>query len=136
MTTIYLVSDGEYSDYSVYGLYSTLEKAKQAQELYAAGYIEEFELDYLPPHPPGELLWAVWMKDSGDIKTVKRIRAREQYSPFSSIRVLCEGWYPKTDGRRMEIWARDQEHATKIASEKRREMLVSGEWYEDDRANR
>ena len=130
--TIYLVSDGEYSDYTVFGLYSTLEKAKQAQELYDAGYIEEFELDHFPPHPPGELLWGVWMKDSGDIKTVERIKARGEFSPFSSFRTLFEGRYPKTDGRRMEIWARDKDHAIKIASEKRREMLVSGEWYAND----
>jgi hypothetical protein len=131
MTTIYLVSDGEYSDYSVYGLYSTLEKAKQAQELYAANYIEEFELDHLPPHPPGELLWCVHMKDNGGVQLIERETAPEQFEPSCIYNNLLDGYYPdlRTIGNILRIWARDQDHAIKIAGEMRREMLVSGEWY-------
>jgi hypothetical protein len=129
---IYLVSDGEYSDYTVLGLYSTKEKAEEAQLLYTAEYIEEFELDAIPPHPPGELRWSVHMKDNGDVPFVHQFPAKDEYVPFESGRMLFEGRWPKTDGRFMYLWARDKEHAIKIASEKRREMIVSGEWYSND----
>jgi hypothetical protein len=130
--TIYLVSDGEYSDYTVLGLYSTKEKAEEARALYAANYIEEFELDYLPPHPPGELLWRVYMLDNGDVTDVNQGSPSEKFVPFESNRFFLTSDYPKTVGRMLALWARDKEHAIKIASEKRREMLVSGEWYSND----
>ena len=137
--TIYLVSDGEYSDYTVLGLYSTKEKAEEARALYAANYIEEFELDAIPPHPPGELRWTVRMKDSGDIPDAFQafqMPAGADYVPFESDRMFfitqLESRCPKTDGRFMYLWARDKDHAIKIASEKRREMIVSGEWYSND----
>ena len=131
-TTIYLVSDGEYSDYTVLGIYSTKEKAQEAMELYAANYIEEFEIDYLPPHPPGELRWTVYMKDDGSVMEAKRASPSETFKKLESFRFSSECLWPKTDGRTLIFWARDKEHAIKIASEKRREMIVSGEWYSND----
>ena len=126
--TIYLVSDGEYSDYSILGLYSTKEKAEEARALYAAERIEEWEVDVLPPHPPGELRWIVHVHDSGDVVSVEPQTAEDKYVAFESFRKY---WEPK-DARILTLWARDKEHAIKIASEKRREMIVSGEWYSNE----
>ena len=43
---VYLVSVGEYSDYQVMGVYSTLEKAQKACPHYASdAFIERYELD-------------------------------------------------------------------------------------------
>ena len=125
--TVYLVSDGEYSDYSILGIYSTKEKAEEALALYAAKYIEEWEIDVLPPHPPGELRWIVNVQDSGNILSVEPASAEEKYVAFKSFRKWLE-----PDTRILILWARDKDHAIKIASEKRREMIVSGEWYSND----
>ena len=129
---VYLVSDGEYSDYTILGIYSTQEKAEEACVQYDAKYIEEWDVDVLPPHPPGELRWTVYMKDGGNVTKVQRSSASEKFKKLDSFRFSSEGLWPKTDGRCLTLWARDEDHAIKIASEKRREMIVSGEWYAND----
>ena len=45
MTTIYVVTEGQYSDYHIVGLYSTIEMATKCKEAVNADDIEEFELD-------------------------------------------------------------------------------------------
>jgi hypothetical protein len=128
MTTIYLVSDGNYSDYSVLGLYSTMEKAQYARTLYAAeNGIEKIELDDLPPHPVGELAWGVMIASDGDVHRVSRIAPYDDtYTGVRSHQVAA--WRDRKAGRTFYLWARDEAHAIKIATEKRREMLAMGTW--------
>ncbi len=128
VTTIYLVSDGSYSDYSVLGLYSTMEKAEYARTLYAAeNGIEKIELDDLPPHPPGELAWSVMISDNGDVYRVSQIAPYDDtYVGIKSYR--HDAWQDRKSGRSFYLWARDEAHAIKIATEKRREMLAMGTW--------
>lgn len=45
MMTIYLVTDGTYSNYQINGVYSTREKAEAAQRVHNADRIEEWEID-------------------------------------------------------------------------------------------
>jgi hypothetical protein len=132
VTTIYLVSDGEYSDYSVLGVYSTMEKAEYARKLYAAtNGIDEIELDHIPPHPPGELRWVVRILDDGEVKGVFQTTPDEdEYHPVMSTREKYWGGEIKP-GRVFQLWARDSAHAIKIATEKRREMLAMGTWNDD-----
>ena len=122
MTTVYLVTDGSYSDYRVLGVYSTEEKAKSAVELFhAQNDIEEFEIDAIPEHPPGMLAWSVVMEANGDTRLVRR------ESP------LEDRWAPYGDGRAciFYLWAKDEEHALKIANERRTSLIALGEWTTD-----
>ncbi len=78
-TTIWLVSDGSYSDYHVLGIYSTHELAVAAKEAHNAyNEIEEWELDQIPPGPPGLFYWPC-----GDGSSRK--------FDFSEARVKCPG---------------------------------------------
>jgi hypothetical protein len=132
MTKVYMVTDGEYSDYSVIGVYSTREKAEYAQTLYAAeNGIDELELDHIPPHPPGELRWGVRILDNGDVVSVFQTTPDEDKClQVESTRQKYWGGEVKP-GRSFLLWARDQAHAIKIACEKRREMLALGTWDTD-----
>jgi hypothetical protein len=126
---MYLVSSGQYSDYSVLGIYSTKEKADEAVAIYAADNdIEEWDVDDLPPHPPGEFRWSITMLDNGDVASISNYPAGLTYAPLESYRPF---WPSQKNRRVLILWARDKEHAVKIASEKRREMIVNDEWYSD-----
>ena len=56
---IYVLTEGDYSDYHIVGVYSTPELAQEAQTLYPDSMIEEYDLDDIPEHPPGMLAWGV-----------------------------------------------------------------------------
>jgi hypothetical protein len=50
MTSIYVLTEGDYSDYHIVGVYSTKELAKEAQSLYEHSQIEEYDLDNIPEY--------------------------------------------------------------------------------------
>lgn len=118
---IWAVSSGEYSDYRVNAVFSTKEKA----EAYAARFnklvrhrsdeygVEEYPLD---PEMPEEGLscWLVFIEANGDIKRVDE----SGYSFDSTIcRIHGGGWS-------VRCFARDREHAIKIAGERRQEEIA------------
>ena len=129
--TIYLISTGAYSDYAIRGAYSTRENAEAANR-YFCGAIEEYEIDapvdddIIQRVPPGMFAWQVTMDDDGD-STVERISA-ECFS-------IHYDWHPRM-GRgqnsvEFRVAARDEEHAVKIANERRVALIASGEWTTD-----
>jgi hypothetical protein len=75
--SIYILTEGSYSDYHIIGVYSTKELAKEAQSLFKDSQIEEYGLDNIPEHPPGMSAWYVSISDGklDDIYT-------SQVSPF------------------------------------------------------
>jgi hypothetical protein len=117
---IYVVESGYYSDKDVVGVYSTLEKAKEAAKIYAANEgIEEWELDALPEgHRPGLFGYEVSMSRDGN-----------HHSLFRTAPSTDDGWFPFSHtSSELQICftlnARDDEHALKIANE-RRAMLIA-----------
>lgn len=123
MSKVYLVTDGYYSDYHVRGVYSTMEKAEQAKLLYAADNdIEEYELDAVPDSPPGLVPFVVTITFSGDVKDVYRESA-VQFEP----RWYVTNWDGSPCGR-FYMWARDEQHAVKIANEWRAQIAALGLW--------
>jgi len=120
MATVYLVSDGSYSDYRVAGVYSTKEKADYAKRLFATvNEIEEYELDGLPEHPPGMLYFSVVMDEAGNVTqsyTSAPNYYKHKWAPFGSGKFI------------LYQWAKDSAHAIKIANEKRIQLIASGLW--------
>jgi hypothetical protein len=131
MSKVWLVSTGDYSEYHVHGVYSTEEKALVAKEAYNADKIEERELDAMPDSPPGLYGWLVRMDQDGNTEHIYRVSNDVMKGEY--------GWHPaRTMGGDAKIgfvnfcvWARDQEHAVKIANEKRAGLIASGEWTTD-----
>lgn len=123
MSKVYLVTDGYYSDYRVRGVYSTMEKAEQAKLLYAADNdIEKYELDAVPDSPPGLVPFVVTITSSGDVRNAYRESA-DQFSP----RWHVTNWYGDPCGL-FYMWARDEQHAVKIANEWRAQIAALGLW--------
>ncbi len=122
---IFLVSSGSYSDRATDGLYSTMEKAEEAKKLFNADNdIEEWELDAAPEHPPGLYRHQVKMNIHGAVDRAELI---------SSERTI-QDWVPYGNDSPWVIfscWARDAEHAIKIANERRLALLAASEWTAD-----
>lgn len=118
MKTIYIVTSGCYSDYSIDAVFSTKEKAEayivslnEPKDKYGPSQIEEYELDedgdYLVS---GGKYWDVEMDKEGNVVDVKlgRHSAKDGWwNCYSQIFYVGS------------IAARDAEHAVKIANEKR-----------------
>lgn len=121
MATVYLVTEGSYSDYSVLGAYSTREKALEAKEFFDADNdIEEFELDHLPESkvPQGQLAYMVIMGVDGNVTRVSR---------RSNERAMEGKWHPYGDNLHVvfDVFAKDDVHAVKIANERRIALKAS-----------
>jgi hypothetical protein len=119
--TIWAVSSGDYFDYRVNAVFSTKEKA----EAYAKRFnelsrrtddygVEEYPLD---PSTPAEGLesFLVFIQRNGDIERVYRCS-------YGFDEVVTPLW--NKGGWSVRCFARDREHAIKIAGEKRQEELA------------
>lgn len=117
--TIYVLTEGSYSDYHIIGVYSTEELAKEAKEFaYPYADIEEYPLNQIPDHPPGMKAWHVSicngvLKSANqtsinyfDVREHEYIHEVSKYNPERKVffNVCC--------------WAVDKEHAEKIALDK------------------
>jgi hypothetical protein len=127
MTTIYIVTDGDYSDYHICGVYSTKKLAKKAQELHMASSIEEYEIDAMEDCPAGMLPWSVRMGADGRTHWEGKTGVeRERITYFKTQ----NEWAPYGDGQAVcfRMFAKDETHAIKIANERRAQLIASGEW--------
>jgi hypothetical protein len=122
---LYMVTDGNYSDYHVCGVYSTPEKAERARQLYAADGIEEMDLDAMPDAPDGMARWIVMMNRDGHSSSVRHVDASPEW--------LFEDQFYRSESTEASewgftMWARDEEHAVKIANERRIQLLANNQW--------
>ena len=125
---LFLVTDGDYSDYHVCGIFSTIEKAEHAKKWFAAdNEVKKITVDELPDHPEGMFWYSVYMKENGD--TIKVEINSGDYS-YPEIR-----WSPDDCQSEkcveFEMWAEDEKHAVKIANEKRTQLIASNQWTTD-----
>lgn len=124
---VYLLTSGDYSAYTVLGVFSTAEKAEEARPFLCGddggeyeNELEEFELDGVPDHPPGHMLYSVTISRDGDLLGV----------PGHIGAGSLTGEYPFTHHLYLRVWARDAEHAVKIAGERRAQLIATGRWPE------
>lgn len=110
--TIYVLTEGDYSDYHIIGVYSTKELAEKAQFLYPCSEIEEYSLDNVSQYPPGMRAWCV------DIKNGK-LHYTGQMNPHMVV-PSEHSWNDLNGGNTYIVycWATDEEHAQKIALDK------------------
>lgn len=126
---VFLVSTGQYSDFKLRSVHSSEIAANAAQRLYPEGYngpneIEKFVLGNSPKHPPGCLLFYVCMKRCGEVDEVRRSQGFEEAEYFIEWIV--------NDEAQLYVWARDEQHAIKIANERRVFAIANGLWYDRD----
>lgn len=126
MTTIYIVTDGSYSDYGIRSVFSSKERAQAyIDERCKSGDIEEWGLDdWLDERQQGLKFYSVHMQLTGDGAKVKEDEPPSCYQNGWIGRPL-NGHMP--DWFAMTIWAKDAEHALKIANDRRREKIANGD---------
>jgi len=132
MTTVYVVTAGSYSDYHIFGIYSTREIAETYQKSIGdANDIEEYELDSMRVSriEKGEQYYRVEMfaKDA----KVTHIRMCDPLDWHDEERKRHISIYPNGLWRNQteiyfEHWAKSEEHAVKIASEIRAQLVARG----------
>lgn len=136
MSTIYILTTGEYSDYRIVGAFSSLKQAAHAAELYpSANPTEEYEIDYIPDYPPDCKLYRVDMDVDGNTYCENRSYQVEPEGFYLDLSKKSLGdlsrmwrgcrWYP---ARVFAIWATDKDEAVKIVNERRIAMLAAGTW--------
>jgi hypothetical protein len=117
MKTCYAISSGSYSDYSVIAIFTTRELAEAELPRYEDADIEEFPLD--PTTPVGnEGLTGYYCRE-------RSAKDQSVYgyseSPVTMLRRDDVGLVRRIglDGPHcIHLWARDEEHAIKVAAEK------------------
>jgi hypothetical protein len=137
---VFAVNSGSYSDYSVRALFSTREKAEAFMAAVPDGDyndIQEFELD--PPAADmlrrGYAVWYVTMLRDGTAEAVVR-RDASLYAVTSVgdvvlwERTKAPAYKGKgiPDALRIDVWAKDEKSAIKIANEKRAQFIAEGKW--------
>ena len=121
MKTIYILTEGSYSDYMIVATFSTRELAEEAQKHCPNSEIEEYELDALkiPEHPPGHTAWLVhinaktntinWTNQQTSLNGY--FKPNEKYYEGGGVSGVLNTFV-------VNCWARDKEHAEKIALDK------------------
>jgi hypothetical protein len=118
---VYLVTSGQYSDYRVEAVFSTIERAESYKTgVQYANDVEEYDLD--PEEPPrlkeGESLFYVHMMKNGSVDFCRA--CTEDPSIFVQERWGVQNIHGAT--------RLDREHAIKVANERRASLLATGNW--------
>lgn len=116
---IYVLLFDGYTDNRHDGIYTTRELAEEAQTLYPNTRIDEYDLDVIPEHPPGTIVWVVDIEDSAISRTDID---HPMFCPSEIFWPPCE----KHNGAiRVYCWAVDKEHANKIALDKYHQYQIA-----------
>lgn len=144
MGTIYLVSRGSYSDYSVCGAFSTRERAQAYMNLCPRpeydGWndIEEMEIDRgISEVESGLSIYQIRITKSGDVRSIEKSGLPENVGPIRYWSAYEIRWERNAPGEKYRhemirtdfdtpqhfttvfVWARDEAHAIKLANERR-----------------
>lgn len=130
MAEVYLVTKGDYSDYGIYGVFSTREKAEQYAHI-ISGEVDEWALDdiTIPNNIAGKRLYRVFRYADGFIQASRNEYVGQPVEDDSVTEKAAPGWLPllATEDVKYrlthphlytEVWARDDDHAKKIAADR------------------
>ena len=122
---IYIVTEGEYSDYGIEGVYTKKELAEEAVAGCPNSEIEEWEADIIVPHPVGRHLWSVVMLPGRKVDSCTRMNDGDKRRCTDG-----EPWRRSDRSIKFIHWATDEKHAIKIASEKLTVLMALDRWPE------
>jgi len=125
---VYIVEFGEYSDRNVSGVYSTEERAQIAAA--SGGDITEYEVDIaFDLYDKGLRPFLVIVAYSGDVLKVNSDEYSTNTTAYWRIATTDFALWPnKPTWNCIDVytWARDEQHAIKIASELHAEAVAMG----------
>lgn len=131
--SIWVVEEGDYSDYRVVGVFSSEANARQIAAL-TGGEVAEWPLDpNIAELNQGLHVYLVQMRKDGTVE--RRERMQNSGDCLTSIgvsiwrRSQAPAYGPNTpDVMTAYVWATDETHAIKIVNEHRAEWIASGKW--------
>lgn len=138
---VWVIEQGSYSDYRVVGVFSSEANAKllavainSAEHVYARAEVAEWSLDpAVSELRQGHALHCVLMRRDGTVERVNR-KDISGYEISGDVHIWERSKAPAYKGQGIEdaldatVWAKDEDHAVKIANEHRTRMIASGEW--------
>jgi hypothetical protein len=137
--TIFVIEQGEYSDYRVVGVFTTRKNAETVAAWlnrdgqYGGASVAEWPLNpAVTEINKGMRQWTVHMHKHG---SVERVDAAEYtYSLEGEMHEWEREEAPAYKGKGIPnlltatVWATDEKHAVKIVNERRIQMLALGQW--------
>lgn len=137
MATIWVIEDGEYSDYGVTGVFTTKEKAEFIAEK-VGGTVSEWPLDpAVDDLRAGRQPWMVLMLRDGTVESCHSLELSSyliREAGAQSARIWERTKAPAVQGKdvqdclRVELWAKDEEGAIKSANEIRVQFIANSRW--------
>lgn len=144
--TIYIVTDGEYSDYQIVAVFDDEALAEAFRQHFGYEHgLEEFTLNPATREVrEGVTVYEVHMAKDGDVRGPVKSGG---YFDLPATEVSIWGYDHRSNQwtsipymRKHEwwntlfvrCWAKDERHAIKIANEKRAEWLALGKWPEEE----
>lgn len=127
---VYVVTAGSYSDYHIVSIFTDKKVANKFNKemLLNENSVLTMKTDVIPKTPVGRYPYLVQMKYDGTFVRIDR----KSYDCFVPC-VYITTFGGKDDFNQMHacVWAKDEKHAVKIASEKRTQMIAKNEWLPD-----
>lgn len=132
---VYMVTSGEYSDYGVCGVFSSMEKAQEYMgRPEQFNDVKELEVDSVPPRV-WKQMWTVDLDYKGDLTHYYDNRQESRWQEFEEDpgRGSSRAWGPSYDNRGPTFFATSYvswDHALKLAIECRQKALREHpEWF-------
>ena len=116
--TAYVLTEGDYSDYKIIGVYSTKELAEEAKLLWPYSEVEDFRLDHIPDHPPGMFHWVGWVNEQMGIEELEQKVLKTAPTDGYCGQEGQELNYGRIVRFGVNFWATDEDHALKILQDK------------------
>lgn len=125
---VWLVTSGEHSDFGVVAAFSTEDAANAAMDKGLGDGVEFCALDpEIAPTPEGKELWIVYLDRDGNACSGLGQPFKSRNEKYDSDLTVCKASIYWTDFQHGDVngyfvvscWARDAEHAVKIANELR-----------------
>ena len=126
MTTVWIVTDGCYSDYSIKGAFSTEKRAELFRAKFGYDNVEEYTFDeHVDMLEKGLTPYKVVMNKDGSVVKC------EELEPIDKSFYHVTSYYGTSILRLfVHHWARSEEHAIKIAGEIRTRLIAEDLWKE------
>ena len=127
MKKAYIVTSGEYSDYSIEGVFSTQEKAEAYIASKTWGYsqplIEIFTVDHMVAKP-GYSFYSLTMREDGSLVEIKS----KPIPDDEPSQGLCGIWAEKQYGLCVRRLAKSEAAVIKVANEIRTQRIATLGW--------
>jgi hypothetical protein len=141
LPSVFVIEEGDYSDYRVVGVFSTREKAEIVlSQLAKREYGSEAEISEWPLNPgvaalsKGWLLWLVWMERDGTVEKCEQRELSAYDLGTDAVSLWRRSEAPAYRGRGVKdvlnasVFAKDSRHAVKIVNEIRAQWIAENKW--------